>query len=71
MSLPDMLAVAYRAAGDDAMTKTGLLDLPEMSPFNVEQALSEPPTDDSICSAIGKEFVVLIAGIANIIGSME
>jgi Domain of unknown function DUF29 len=44
-SLPDVLAASYRAARDDAMTETGLLDLPENSPFTVEQALGDPLTD--------------------------
>jgi hypothetical protein len=39
-----VLAVAYRAARDDAITETGLLDLPEASPFTIEEALGEPPT---------------------------
>jgi hypothetical protein len=46
-TLPDVLAVAYRAARDDAITETGLLDLPEASPFTVEQTLGEPPTDNT------------------------
>jgi hypothetical protein len=46
-TLPDVLAVAYRAARDDAITETGLLDLPEVSPFTVEQALCEPLTVDT------------------------
>jgi hypothetical protein len=45
--LPDVLAVAYRAARDDAITETGLLDLPEASPFTVEQAVGESLTDDN------------------------
>jgi hypothetical protein len=45
MSLPDMLAVAYRAGRDDAITETGLLDLPDGSPFTVEQVLGESPTE--------------------------
>jgi hypothetical protein len=48
-TLPDVLAVAYRAARDDAITETGLLDLPEASPFTVEQALGEPLTFDTNC----------------------
>jgi hypothetical protein len=42
-----VLAVAGRAVHDDAITETGLLDLPEASPFTVEQALGEPPTPDT------------------------
>ena len=45
-TLPDVLAVAYRAARDDAITETALLNLPEASPFTVEQALGEPLADD-------------------------
>ena len=44
---PEVLAVAYRAARDDAITETGLLDLHEASPFTVEQALGESPTYDA------------------------
>ena len=46
-TLPDLLAVAYRAARNDAIMETGLLDLPEVSPFTVEQALGESLTDNS------------------------
>jgi hypothetical protein len=45
-TLPDVLAVAYRAARDNAITETGLLDLSEVSPFSVEQALGGPPSYD-------------------------
>jgi Domain of unknown function DUF29 len=45
-TLPDVLAIAYRAARDDAITETGLLDLPEASPFTVEQALGESLMDN-------------------------
>ena len=44
-TLPDVLAASYRAARDDAITETGLLDLPENPPFTVEQALNDPLTD--------------------------
>ena len=44
-TLPDVLAASYRAARDDAITETGLLDLPENSPFTVEQAFNDPLTD--------------------------
>ena len=44
-TLPDVLAASYRAARDDSVTETGLLDLPENPPFTVEQALNDPPTD--------------------------
>ena len=46
-TLADVQAVAYRAAREDTVTETGLLDLPDASPFTVEQALGEPPTYDT------------------------
>jgi Domain of unknown function DUF29 len=46
-TLPDVLAIAYRAARDDASTETSLLDLPDASPFTVEQALGDVLTLDS------------------------
>ena len=46
-TLPDVLSASYRAARDDAITETGLLDLPEKPPFTVEQALSDPLADST------------------------
>jgi hypothetical protein len=40
------LTDAYPAARADAMTETGLLDLPQTSPFTIEQALNDPLADD-------------------------
>jgi hypothetical protein len=36
-----VLAVAYRAAHDVAITETALPNLPEASPFTIEQALGD------------------------------
>ena len=40
-TLPDVLPRAYRSAREHALNETGLLDLPEASPFTLEQALTE------------------------------
>ncbi len=45
-SLPDILTDAYRAARAEALAGTGLLKLPEISPFTVEQALDGALPDD-------------------------
>jgi hypothetical protein len=45
-TLADALTDAYPAARADAMTETGLLDLPQTSPFTIEQALNDPLADD-------------------------
>lgn len=45
-TLAEALADAYPAGRDDAMTETGLLNLPLTSPFTIEQALGDPLSDD-------------------------
>ena len=40
--LPELFLVAYPRARADALDETGLLELPQTSPFSVEQALGEP-----------------------------
>jgi hypothetical protein len=40
--LPELFVVAYPRARTDALDETGLLDLPQTSPFTIEQALSDP-----------------------------
>lgn len=42
--LPELILVAYPRARADAMEETGLLNLPEVSPFTIEQALNDPLT---------------------------
>jgi hypothetical protein len=44
--LGEFAAAAYRRARAQALDETGLLDLPEDSPFTVEQALGEALTDE-------------------------
>ncbi len=38
-TLPDVLPAAYRRARDEALEETGLLKLPELSPFTLEHVL--------------------------------
>ena len=45
-TLSDVLPGAYRAGRADAMTETGLLDLPAVLPFSVEQVLAEPLSEE-------------------------
>jgi predicted nucleic acid-binding Zn-ribbon protein len=40
--LPELFLTAYPRARTDALDETGLLDLPQASPFTVEQALGKP-----------------------------
>jgi hypothetical protein len=40
--LPELFLAAYPHARADALDETGLLDLPQTSPFTVEQAMGEP-----------------------------
>ncbi len=44
--LPDLFLVAYPRARTDALDETGLLDLPQASPFTIEQVLGDSLTDD-------------------------
>jgi hypothetical protein len=44
--LPEFFAAAYVRGRRWALDETGLLDLPEASPFTVEQALGDPLMDD-------------------------
>jgi hypothetical protein len=39
--LPELFTAAYPRARTDALDETGLLDLPQASPFTVEQALGD------------------------------
>jgi hypothetical protein len=44
--LPVLFLVAYPRARSDALDETGLLDLPQASPFTVEQVLGDALIDD-------------------------
>jgi hypothetical protein len=44
--LPELFVVAYERARTDALDETGLLDLPRVAPFTVEQALGDSLLDD-------------------------
>ncbi len=44
--LPELFLAAYARARTDALEETGLLDLPQVSPFTVEQTLGDPLADD-------------------------
>jgi len=44
--LPELFLAAYPRARTDALEETGLLDLPQTSPFTVEQALGDPLKDN-------------------------
>jgi hypothetical protein len=44
--LPELFVVAYPRARTGALDETGLLDLPEASPFTIEQALRDPLPDE-------------------------
>jgi hypothetical protein len=44
--LPELFLAAYPRARTLALEETGLLDLPQASPFTVEQALGDPLADD-------------------------
>ena len=44
--LPVLLQDAYRRARTDALEETGLLSLPETSPFTLEQALGDALPDE-------------------------
>jgi hypothetical protein len=44
--LPELFLVAYPRARSDALDETGLLDLPQASPFTVEQVLGDALSDD-------------------------
>lgn len=44
--LPELFLGAYPRARTDALDETGLLDLPQTSPFTIEQALGDPLSDD-------------------------
>lgn len=44
--LPELFLAAYPRARADALEETGLLDLPQVSPFTVEQALRDPLAED-------------------------
>jgi hypothetical protein len=44
--LPELFLIAYPRARADALEETGLLDLPRVSPFTIEQTLGESLTDD-------------------------
>lgn len=44
--LPDLFEAAWPRARADALEETGLLDLPQGSPFTVEQALGDPLSGD-------------------------
>jgi hypothetical protein len=44
--LPEFFAVAFPRARADALEETGLLGLPEVLPFTIEQALSEQLPDE-------------------------
>ena len=43
--LPELFEAAYPRARADALEETGLLDLPQVSPFTVEQTLGDPLGD--------------------------
>ncbi len=43
--LPELFEAAWPRARTDAMEETGLLDLPRVSPFTVEQVLGDPLAD--------------------------
>ncbi len=45
-TLPDVLPVAYRRARDEALEETGLLKLPELSPFTLEDVLGGELRDE-------------------------
>jgi hypothetical protein len=44
--LPELFLTAYRRARTDALEETGLLDLPQLSPFTIEEMLSDPLASD-------------------------
>lgn len=44
--LSEMFPVAYQRGRTEALEETGLLDLPRVSPFTVEQALADPLKDE-------------------------
>ncbi len=44
--LPELFLAAYFRARSDALDETGLLDLPMVSPFTVEQAIGDPLEHD-------------------------
>jgi hypothetical protein len=44
--LPELFLVAYQRARTAALDETGLLDLPLVAPFSIEQALRDPLADD-------------------------
>jgi hypothetical protein len=44
--LPELFLTAYSRARTDALEETGLLELPESSPFTAEQALLDPLEGD-------------------------
>ena len=44
--LPELFEAAWPRARGDALEETGLLDLPQASPFTAEQALGDPLADD-------------------------
>ena len=44
--LSEMFPVAYQRGRTEVLEETGLLDLPRVSPFTVEQALADPLKDE-------------------------
>jgi Domain of unknown function DUF29 len=44
--LPEFFSAAYPRARVDALEETGLLDLPETSPFSIDQALRDASPDE-------------------------